>query len=101
MEFQKSWSTVLKTKISSFNDYRKLPEEKQLAFQQVASLFESVGFLVDKGYVKEGIVDDMFATELAWDSLKHFVSGVRETYTTEDYFAYFERLHKRLSGSTN
>jgi hypothetical protein len=101
MEFQKSWATVLKTTLSSFDDYKKLPEEKQLAFNQVASLFESVGFLVDKGYVKEGIVDDMFATELAWVSLKHFVAGVRETYMAEDYFVYFERLYKRLSGSTN
>lgn len=98
MEFQRSWTTVLNTTISSFDDYKKLPEEKQLAFNQVASLFESVGFLVDKGYVKESIVDDMFATELAWISLKPFVAGVREAYAAEDYYVYFERLRKRLSG---
>jgi hypothetical protein len=101
LEFQRSWATVLKTTISSFDDYKTLPEEKQLAFNQVASLFESVGFLVDKEYVKEDIVDDMFATELAWKSLKPFVAGVRETYTAEDYFIYFEKLYKRLTGSTN
>jgi hypothetical protein len=101
MEFQRSWGTVLKTQISSFDDYKRLPEEKQLALQQVASLFESVGFLVDKGYVKEGIVDDMFATELAWVSLKHFIAGMREAYAAEDYYTYFEKLHKRLSGLAN
>lgn len=101
MEFQRSWATVLKTAISSFDDYKKLTEEKQLAFHQVASLFESVGFLVDKGYVKEDIVDAMFSTELAWISLEHFVAGVREAYTAEDYFIYFERLYRRLSSSTN
>jgi hypothetical protein len=97
MEFQKSWGTVLKTRITSFDDYKRLPAEEQLAFQQVASLFESVGFLVEKGYVKEDIVDDMFATELAWLSLKQFIAGMREAYTMEDYYVYFEKLYKRLS----
>jgi hypothetical protein len=101
MEFQKSWGTVLKTRITSFDDYKRLPGDEQLAFQQVASLFESVGFLVEKGYVKEDIVDDMFATELAWLSLKQFIAGMREAYTMEDYYVYFEKFYRRLSGLTN
>jgi uncharacterized protein DUF4760 len=96
MEVQKSWFTVLNTKFSSFVEFERLPEEKQLAFHQVASLFESVGLLVEKGYVKEELVDDMFATQLAWHSLEPFVKGMREKYASEDYYVWTEKLHERV-----
>jgi hypothetical protein len=99
LEFQKSWLTVIKMKIPSYEDFKKLPEEKQLAFYQVASLFESVGFLVEKGYVKQEIIDDMFATQLAWRSLEQFIVGARQEYEAEDYYYFFEKLYNRLSPS--
>jgi len=99
MEVQKSYLTVLKAKISSFEDFERLPEEKQLAFYQVASLFESLGFLVEKGFVKPEIVDDMFATRLTWEMVKPFVMGMRQKYSAEDYYFFFERLRDRLAGN--
>jgi hypothetical protein len=97
MEVQRSYLTVLRSKIASLEDFEKLPEEKQLAFFQIASLFESLGFLVEKGYVKAEIVDDMFATKLAWEMTKPFILGTRQKYAAEDYFFFFERLFNRLS----
>ena len=96
LEVQRSWFTVLNTKISSFDDFGKLSEEKQLAFHQVASLFESVGLLVEKGYVKIDLVDDMFATRLAWRALEPFVKGMRQEFASEDYYVWMEKLHMRI-----
>jgi hypothetical protein len=97
MEVQRSWHTVISAKISSYDEFKKLPEDKQLAFHQVASLFESIGLLVEKGYVKEELVDDMFATQLAWKALEPFVMGMRKEFATEDYYMWFEKLHNQLS----
>ncbi len=97
LEVQRSWITVLSAGIISYEEFEKLPEEKQLAFHQIASLFESVGLLVEKGFVKPELVDDMFATGLAWERLEPFVKGMREKYRAEDYYAWMEKLYERLS----
>jgi hypothetical protein len=97
MEVQKSYFTVLQTKIAKLEDYERLPDEKKLAFLQVASLFESLGFLVEKGFVKAEIVDDMFATKTAWEFTRPFILGMRQKYSAEDYFFFFERLYNKLS----
>jgi hypothetical protein len=97
MEVQKSYFTVLQARIASLEDYEKLPDEKKLAFLQVASLFESLGFLVEKGFVKAEIVDDMFATKTAWEMTRPFILGMRQRYSAEDYFFFFERLYSKLS----
>lgn len=97
LEFQRSWIAVLSEELGSFGEFERLPEEKQLAFHQVASLFESIGLLVEKGFVKPELVDDMFATGLAWQRLEPFVKGMRERYSAEDYYVWLEKLHQRLS----
>jgi uncharacterized protein DUF4760 len=97
LEVQRSWFTVLNTKLASYEDFERLPEEKQLAFHQIASLFESVGLLVEKGFVKEDLVDDMFATRLAWQALEPFVKAMRKKFASEDYYAWFEKLRSRLA----
>jgi hypothetical protein len=99
LEAQQSWLTVLNNKLASFEDFEKLPESKQLAFYQMASLFESLGLLVEKNYVSGELVDDMFATQLAWEHLKPFVMGMRKAHVTEDYYAFFEKLTKRLAAA--
>lgn len=96
LEVQRSWLTVISTKLTSYEDFERLPEERQLAFHQIASLFESIGLLVEKDYVKEELVDDMFATQLAWKSLEPFVLGMRRKFASEDYYLWMEKLHKRL-----
>ena len=97
LEVQRSWMIVLRTKLKSYEDFERLTEEKQLAFHQMASLFESVGLMVQKGYATPDLVDDMFATNMAWNSLKTFVLGIREKYPGEDYYYWFEKLYERLS----
>jgi hypothetical protein len=96
LEVQRSWTTVLKTKVNTFEEFEKLPEETQIAFHQMASLFESIGFLVEKGYAEPALINDMFATNMAWSSLKPFIMGMRDKYPGEDYFVWFERLYERL-----
>jgi hypothetical protein len=96
MEVQRSWHTVIDTDISSFEEFEGLPEDKQLAFHQMASLFESIGLLVEKGFVKIELVDDMFATELAWERLEPFVQGMRSRFASEEYYVWFEKLYLRL-----
>jgi len=97
MEVQRSYLTVVRANLASYEEFEKYPEEKQLAFFQIASLFESLGFLVERGFVKPDIVDDMFATRVAWDMTKPFILGMREKFAAEDYFFFFERLYNRLS----
>ncbi|MDA4127854.1 MAG: DUF4760 domain-containing protein [Thaumarchaeota archaeon] len=96
LEVQRSWFTVVNTKISSYEEFEKLSKEDKLAFQQIASLFESVGLLVGKGFVKEELADEMFATRLAWQRLEPFVKGTRERYSSEDYYVWMEKLYDRL-----
>jgi hypothetical protein len=96
LEVQRSWLTVVNTKLSSYEEFEKLSKDDQLAFHQVASLFESVGLLVEKGFVREGLADDMFAVQLAWQRLEPFVKGMREKYKAEDYYVWMEKLHNRL-----
>ncbi|HZW85234.1 MAG TPA: hypothetical protein VFE91_04970, partial [Nitrososphaerales archaeon] len=55
-----------------------------------------VGLLVEKGFVKEGLADDMFAVRLAWQRLEPFVKGMREKFKSEEYYFWMEKLHNRL-----
>jgi hypothetical protein len=96
LEFQESWSVVLNTKFATFEEFEGLPKRKQLAYHQVASLFESVGLLVERGYVDVELVDDMFATRLAWQALEPFVKGMREKFASEEYYVWTEKLHERV-----
>jgi len=96
LEVQRSWYTVVNSKISSYEEFESLPKEDQLAFQQIASLFESVGLLVEKGFVKEELADEMFATRLAWQRLEPFVKGTRQKYNSEEYYVWMEKLRNRL-----
>ena len=96
-EVQSAWLTVLNSKISSFEDFLKLNKPEQVAFFQIGALFESLGVLVDRGIVKLDIITDMFATNLAWRSMKDFVSGAREHYGEEESYVAFEKLHNSFA----
>lgn len=92
-EVQSAWLTVLNSKINSFQDFLKLPKQDQVSFYQIGALFESLGVLVERGIVKSDIIDDMFLTELAWESMKPFVIGMREQHGEEKNYLAFERLY--------
>jgi hypothetical protein len=95
-EAQSAWLTVVNAKITSYEDYEKLSKTEQVAFFQIGALFESLGVLVERGLVKPEIIEDMFLTRLAWESMKPFVSGVRQRYGEEENYVAFERLYERL-----
>lgn len=63
-EFQSAWLTVLNANITSYAEFEKLPRPEQLAFHQIAALYESLGVLVQRGIVRLDIIEDMFLTEL-------------------------------------
>lgn len=96
-EVQSAWLTVLNSKISSFEDFMKLPKSEQVAFFQIGALFESLGVLLERGIVKRDIVEDMFLTQRAWQAMKPFVSGVRQMYGEEENYVAFEKLYKQLA----
>jgi hypothetical protein len=98
-EVQSAWLTVLNSKIDSFGDFQKLSKPEQVAFFQIGALFESLGVLVDRGIIKSDIITDMFATNLAWRSMKAFVSGIRERYGDEESYDAFEKLHNSIAGN--
>jgi hypothetical protein len=52
--------------------------------------------LVERGIVKVDIIEDMFLTRPDWQSLKPFVSGVRQRYGEEESYVAFQRLYERL-----
>lgn len=99
-EVQSAWLTVLNSKIDSFGDFLKLPKQDQVSFYQIGALFESLGVLLERGIVKPDIIEDMFLTELAWESMKVFVSGMREEHGEEENYAAFERLFNRIRNHT-
>jgi hypothetical protein len=95
-EVQSAWLTVLNAKVTSYEDFEKLSKTEQVAFFQIGALFESLCVLVERGLVKPDIIEDMFLTRLAWESMKPFVSGVRQRYGGEENYVAFERLYERL-----
>ena len=96
-EVQSAWLTVLNSKINTYEDFTKLPKLEQVAFFQIGALFESLGVLVGRGIVKPDIVEDMFLTQLAWRSVKPFVSGIRQAYGEEESYTAFEKLYNLLT----
>ncbi|MGI0078203.1 MAG: DUF4760 domain-containing protein [Nitrososphaerales archaeon] len=100
-EFQSAWLTVLSSKISSFEEFEKLPRQDQISVYQVAALFESLGVLVERGIVKVDIIDDMFLTELAWTTLEPFVIGIRKKFGSDQGYTSFEGLYKKLCEHKN
>jgi len=97
-EVQSAWLTVLNSNITSYAEFEKLPKLEQLAFYQIAALFESLGVLVQRGIVRLDIIEDMFLTDLAWRTMKPFVSGIRQKFGEELSYAAFEKLYITIAG---
>jgi hypothetical protein len=95
-EVQAAWLTVLNSNISTYEDFVSLSKSDQVAFFQIGALFESLGVLVERGIVNVNVIEDMFLTRLAWESMKPFVSGVRERYGEEENYAGFQRLYEKV-----
>jgi hypothetical protein len=100
-EVQAAWLTVINARISSYEDFEQLPKPDQVAFYQIGALFESLGVLVGRNIVNVDIVEDMFLTQLAWQSMKPFVDGVRQRFGEEENYAAFERLYEDIIKKPN
>jgi hypothetical protein len=96
-EVQSAWLTVLNSKISSYEDFTRMEKSEQVAFFQIGALFESLGVLVERGIVKLEIINDMFLTQLAWESVKPFVGGIRKRFDEEENYAAFEKLYNHVT----
>ncbi len=96
-EVQSAWLTILNSNITSFEQFEKLTKPEQVAFFQIAALFESLGVLVQREIIKPDLVDDMFEVPLAWRSLMPFVSGIRQRYGDAAGYSAFEGLHDSLT----
>jgi len=96
-EVQAAWLTVVNSNLETFEYFLKLPKTEQVSFFQIASLFESLGVLVERGIVNLDIIEDMFQTELAWQRMKVFVLGMRNQHGEEEHYTAFERLYDKLT----
>jgi hypothetical protein len=95
-EVQTSWVTVLHSNIQTGEDFGGLSRSEQVAFYQIAALFESLGVLVDRNFVSLEVIDDTFQIELAWKSLKNFVYGSERRFGEETY-VFFRKLVQRIA----
>jgi hypothetical protein len=96
-EVQASWLTVINAHLLTYDDFQELSKPEQVAFYQIGALFESLGVLVDRGIVKADVVEDMFLTQLAWDSMKPFVTGVRQRFGEEESYVAFQKLYEHVT----
>lgn len=95
-EVQSSWLTVIHSNMSSQDDWAKLSNREQVAFYQIAALFESLGVLVQRGFVQVDVINDMFQTELAWSKLEDFAKRVREVFGDDASYSSFESLYNKI-----
>ena len=94
-EVQTSWVRISDSHLKSFDEFQKLPEKEKVAFYQIAALFESIGVLVDRGFVTVATIDDMFVPEQAWHRLSPFIEGVNKA-AGEEVYMFFRKLNGRM-----
>jgi hypothetical protein len=95
-EVQSSWLTVIHSNFRTPDEWSKLSDREQVALYQIAALFESLGVLVQRGFVQVDVIDDMFQTELAWQKLEGFAKRTRELFGDEASYSSFEFLYKKI-----
>lgn len=100
-DVQSAWFTVLNSKIKSYEEFEKLPIKDQVSFAQIAALFESLGVLVTRNIVKPEIIEDMFLTELAWNTMQPYIIGARNKFGEEENYVFFEKLYNQLTAKTH
>ncbi len=91
VEVQSSYLTVIDSNLKSFEDFERLSKTEKVAFYQMAALFESIGVLVDRGFVSLQTIDDMFVPEPLWKLMKPFIDGVNRK-AGEEVYVFFGKL---------
>ena len=97
VEVQTSWLKVSDSGLKSFEEFQRLPEKDKVAFYQMAALFESIGVLVDRGFVSLATIDDMFVPERAWQKLLPFIEGINKQ-AGEEVYVFFHKLNEKMKG---
>jgi len=95
VEVQTSWLKVNDLGVKSFEEVQRLPGSEKVAFYQIAALFESIGVLVDRGFVSLATIDDMFVPERAWQKLSPFIEGINKD-AGEEVYVFFRKLNERM-----
>lgn len=90
-EVQSSWVTLNETHLGSYEEFEKLSRAEKVSFYQIAALFESIGVLVNRGFVSLETIDDMFVPEQAWNLLGPFIEGV-DKRAGEEVYVFFRKL---------
>jgi len=94
-EVQTSWLKVSDLDLKSYDEFQRLPEKDKVAFYQMAALFESLGVLVDRGFVSLATIDDMFVPERAWQKLAPFIEGINKQ-AGEEVYVFFRKLNGKM-----
>jgi hypothetical protein len=94
-EVQTSWLKVNDLGSKSFEEFQRLPGNEKVAFYQIAALFESIGVLVDRGFVSVATIDDMFVPERAWQKLSPFIEGTNKE-AGEEVYVFFRKLNEKM-----
>ena len=95
VEVQTSWLKVNDLGSKSYEEFQRLPEKEKVAFYQIAALFESIGVLVDRGFVSVATIDDMFVPERAWQKLSRFIEGINKD-AGEEVYTFFRKLNELM-----
>ena len=95
VEVQTSWLKVNDLGVKSFEEVQRLSGSEKVAFYQIAALFESIGVLVDRGFVSLATIDDMFVPERAWQKLSPFIEGINKD-AGEEVYVFFRKLNERM-----
>jgi len=95
VEVQTSWLRVSDLGLKSYEEFQRLPGNEKVAFYQISALFESIGVLVDRGFVSVATIDDMFVPERAWQKLLPFIEGINKEAGDEVY-VFFRKLNERM-----
>ena len=96
-EVQTAWHTVVNTNLRSYEDFQKLSRDDQVSYYQIASLFESLGVLLNKGIIDLRTVDDMFLPQVAWRKMRPFLDGLEKASGSQS-FPFFEKLNADMDG---
>jgi hypothetical protein len=85
-----SWDTLNKTEFKNYSDFQ---EQCSVESMQVATFFDSLGLLLQRGFVDIDLVSELFIMERPWKKMKPFVEGIREKVDDRRVYGHFEYLY--------
>jgi len=96
-EFGEAWENIRrKFKYTDYNEYKK--KYGLVAFNQIATYFEEVGFLLGRNLIDASYVYDFFSgdVQLMWETLEPLVQSGRKESNRPQMFRWFEYLYNEM-----